>query len=316
MKKHGLLIVFCLWPMIAAAQATDEAIVDSFYPPALIADFADFATPDMTLTRSASFAAADLDGTGRQEYLVAAYTNSRRGAVLVLKKSGSSATVVDAPDLAAMGGHSMRVELIDIDGDGRPEIVVAGHGMHDETDWIFKWSAGHLVLFGPTEETHGVVAPSIINADFADLDGDGVLEIIGGSMLGAARPDGTYEPSEPFTVYSLKDGGFVKSSSPVAWYAEFLRDKGTPNTFSQTVMVKQPSASWQLRVANGGDKGKNAVTAGTVTLNGQVVVAPDDLKWKSQKFTIPVTLKAENTIEVELAGAPGSRIAMQIVRSE
>jgi len=317
LKNRALFLCLFLWPAIAAAQtAANDALVDSFYPSALVADFADFATPQMTLNRSASYVAADLDGSGRQDYLVAAYTNGRRGAVVVLKKSGSGATVVDAPDLPAMGGSFLRVELIDIEGDGRPEVVVAGIGMHDESDWIFKWTAGHLAVFGPTETTNDVVAPSIINADFADLDGDGVLEVIGGSILGAARPDGTHEPSEPFTVYWLQGGAFVKSASPVAWYAEFLRDKGSPNKFAETIVVGKPAGSWELRVANGDTNGKNAVTSGTVKLNGQVVLAPNDFKAKEQRFSVPVTVKPENSIEIELASAPGSRLSLQIVKGE
>lgn len=310
-----LVLLLLLSATIATAQSSDQSIVDANYPAELIADFAKFATPQMTLDQSGNFVAGDLDGTGQTNYLVAGYTNGRKGAVRVIRKSGNNATVVAAPDFPGMGGHFIAVELIDLDADRRPEVIVQCSGMRAATHWIFKWSAGQLNVFGPSETVNGVIAPTTVNADYVDLDGDGVLEVVGYPTLSPRREDGTLESPGPVEVFSVKNGTFTKSESPVLWYGEFARGKGEPVTEKQTFPARLSPGRYELRVNSGDPQARNVVTAGEVHFNGQLVLGNNDFKNKKRELAVVVTPGDVNTVEVRLTSAPGTSLRVQVVKA-
>ncbi|HEV2718480.1 MAG TPA: VCBS repeat-containing protein, partial [Thermoanaerobaculia bacterium] len=123
-----LLALSLLLAIAAPAQTPDEGIVRDFWPSRLGKD----------VEKLFDFARADLDGTGRGDYIVAIYGNSPC-VVRVLRAAGGAPSLVAeaAPD--AMGGHAPRLRLVDLDGDGRPEIVAAFATITGgEVTWIFR----------------------------------------------------------------------------------------------------------------------------------------------------------------------------------
>lgn len=116
-----------------ATRAKDQALVKQFWPSPLLLDRQGARrTPDED---ELSFLTADLNGTGEQEFIIAAYGDGdvNREALLVLRKTRGSAVVVDEvgyatnsahPNRVDFGGSSPELSLIDVDGGGRPAVLL------------------------------------------------------------------------------------------------------------------------------------------------------------------------------------------------
>ncbi|HEX5433640.1 MAG TPA: hypothetical protein VFY05_05340, partial [Candidatus Angelobacter sp.] len=95
----------------------------------------------------------------------------------------------------------------------------------------------------------------------------------------------------------------------------YVRNTGDPVTVSNTFTVLNPNTQFTLRVHNGGlvDSATDFVSSTTITVNGVVVVAPNDLNQNSAEVDKPVTLLASNEIDVQVRGAPGGSLAVDII---
>lgn len=182
-------------------------------------------------------AVADIDGDGKPEIVVVSWP----GTIYVVSSAGKDLPgwpkrlplvpscphdpKAPAPERCmdlkhgyARGSYSAPV-IVDMDKDGKPEIVLSAF---DGRIWVFKADASVLAGFPVALESKASDTPSRIMATptVADLNGDGIPEIISGSNQqigggGAAGPvfvvDGRgtrapslYLPNWPVTVGSLK----------------------------------------------------------------------------------------------------------------
>ncbi len=92
---------------------------------------------------------------------------------------------------------------------------------------------------------------------------------------------------------------------------KFVRGTGAPTTQFAN-FTTNPKGEFWIRIANGGDT-KN-VSSAVVMLNNTTIAGPNNFNQQVPFITKDVTLQAQNTISVELAGAPGSEIALSIFR--
>ena len=146
------------------------------------------------------FLKADLDGSGQFQHIIAFYSQSANyGFYLrVFKQQGAALQLIgEQEDQHAHGGWGARVELVDIDGDGIPEVDVSGTDssgrqiMHE----YFRWTGNSLhELLDPREEMAN-------DGALADIDGDGILELI--VLQGARR----------FRVYKFNGTDFKLSAT-------------------------------------------------------------------------------------------------------
>ncbi len=130
-----------------------------------------------------SFTAADLDGDGRVEIVIASDADGRTG---VLKWDGAALVlfwVSPSPlDGSAGSWKRGRDSLIaaDVDGDGHIEIVLAGDG--DGRTGVLKWNGAGLALVSVSAGPSGGSATSWKRGRdsfiAADVDGDGQAEIV------------------------------------------------------------------------------------------------------------------------------------------
>lgn len=160
---------------------TDEQIVQQFFPQRLIDESGDdFAKGGPPPFQTFDFAAADLNGTGNADFIVAVYSNGFSGVIRVLQKQNDAFQLVDEPDIPSMGGDFPEVRLLDLNNDERPEVIASFASARGPTeDWVFKWDGTELSLFGPTEiDALGITHTLLSDASFIDLNGDGVVEII------------------------------------------------------------------------------------------------------------------------------------------
>ena len=130
-----------------------------------------------------SFTAADLDGDGQVEIVIASDADGRTG---MLKWDGAVLALVwmSASPLNGSAGSWKRgrdsLVAADVDGDGRAEIVLAGDG--EGQTGVLKWNGAALVLVSVSDRLSGGSATSWKRGRdsfiAADVDGDGRAEIV------------------------------------------------------------------------------------------------------------------------------------------
>lgn len=93
---------------------------------------------------------------------------------------------------------------------------------------------------------------------------------------------------------------------------DYVRTTGAPNLFSEHFPVCRPARAFRLRVDNG-PGGRPRVSSAAITLNGRDVVAEHDFSQSVARIERPVSLLADNTLVVRLAGKPGGTLAVGVV---
>ena len=285
-------------------EAKDRAIVEQFWPRQLLNDdAADVAEHGPPSTARFVFVAADLNGTGRKEFLVALYVWAGGGAMRVLKKQGDTAVVVDEPKLCPFIGGGVflpEVSAMDLDKSGRPAILAGNTDNYGRPQpWIFKWDGTGLKSLGAQTPVRGLPCTDLVDPLFVDLDGDGVFEIVNG--FESERPDQT-GPART-RVYKLENG--VYKQTGIFEYFFYGIGAGGEDTF----LARHPEAPYVVTVANGSGKDEPPVGAAEIRLNGQLIAGADKINRKSRYLSIPVTVKDQNSVEVKiLSGSNESRL--------
>lgn len=282
----------------AFAQVSDQQLVANNFPSALRS------TETPNAREFSTFVVADLNHSG-QLVIVALYSNGVGAQIRVLDRAGN---VIASPVLAGLNGRRGALKLIDIDGDGTPEILVylfAGVGLDLPDSWILRWTSGNLRLISPVVEGD---TTALGRVGFVDLDGDGKLEVIAAPALHRAD-SGQTVPDGPWHVYHLQsDGTLALLPTTLAFSEEYERLRGTPDSITKTFPSTPGAAT--LRIVNG-VRGI-AADSGRVTLNGVEVVSPSEFKKNNRIITIPVQLAATNELVVTLGSKPDAAIRVLI----
>ena len=138
----------------------------------------------------------DLDGDGEPEIVFASAKSEsgyESGRIIVvdgktLKVRAISPAVADRV-YGWTGIHD--IQLRDLDGDGRLEIVVGTDYVYDGLIEVYSFSAGNDFTLRWRNTTWPVGAP-FTAVDVADVDGDGVPEILGGVGYAHSGQQGTF----------------------------------------------------------------------------------------------------------------------------
>jgi hypothetical protein len=282
------LLFVSLLALPAAAQ-TDEELAMRFYPQRLDQIFIENHSPETELTRNVRTLRVDLDRTGRTDYVAAVYSNGMAAELKVIKDGA----VVAAGNDPTMGGKGRpTLDVVDIDNDGVPELVVGFW----RASWIYKYRNASLALFGPSRAGTSGVTSNLGNATYLDLDGDGVLEIL-------EQTEGDSDVG--YIVHKLDSGGtFVPTSQGVVFTDRFDRAQGQPVLEERWFAAK--AGDYILRISNGDQAKNSVVTAGEVRLNGRVLIGNAELKKGQRTLSIPVKLLESNALAVELRSDPDS----------
>ncbi len=116
----------------------------------------------------------DLDGTGTFSYVVALFglSNEDGGYLRVFKQQGDNLVLAgDEDDYRGVGGFGAAIVLVDVNGDGIPEIQVTGHSANGQEEFynLYAWTGSAL---------HDMLPYLNSSGQLVDIDGDGILEIV------------------------------------------------------------------------------------------------------------------------------------------
>lgn len=303
MMKSVLAAALVTWAASAHAQTmTDDQIAEKFVPSAFTA----YAANHTFFSDSRTWAVlpVDLDHTGHEDYLAVAYGNGHIAYLSVIQKRATPTLLAESASATECDG-SPGVSAIDLDGDGKPELNLSCHvGNHGTLfNSLFKWSAGKLVVLNPPHSRRQNAWTAIRKANFVDLNGDGILEVLEIPADFVVDDQGIL--TENYIVYSLVNGKLAKASvAPLPYFGMFVRGKGQPQP--EVHQFSATPGQYTLTVANG-ERGQNIVDSGVIMLNG-VTIAPPSSFSKKANLTTNVTLAAQNTLSVELQSTPGSLI--------
>ena len=129
-------------------------------------------------TYISSFAIGDLDGDGRPDAVV---TNQYLGTISVLRNAGpynsASVTFATKVDFAA-GDNPRAVAISDVDGDGRPDIVVANEGSNTVSVWRNTAITGIIDAGSFAAKADFPVGTNPPSVAVGDVDGDGKTDIV------------------------------------------------------------------------------------------------------------------------------------------
>ncbi len=119
-----------------------------------------------------SVAIGDLDGDGKPDLAVA---NNNAASVSVLRNTGSNGTISFATKVDyTTGSNPYNVAIGDIDGDGKPEIVVTNYTATSVSVFLNTGSLGNISFAAKSDFTVGTDPSSVA---IGDIDGDGKPDI-------------------------------------------------------------------------------------------------------------------------------------------
>ncbi len=155
-----------------------------------------------TGTNSNSVCLGDIDGDGKPDMAVA---NTGNNTVSVYRNISTSGTIVYATKVDfTTGSFPVSVVIGDVNGDGKPDLVVANQSSNT-VSYFVNTSVSGTVNFNPKVDLATGSAPNM--ASIGDIDGDGKPEIVVANISSSTisvfqYSFGTYAPAVNYSVGS------------------------------------------------------------------------------------------------------------------
>jgi hypothetical protein len=297
-----LLTLVCGVPLMAAPslkQVDDEALVNTSFPRELV---------DERRLRFSAHERADLDGSGTKNYLVVVYGNGILGRVRVLRENGDSMEVADETNFRFMRGFLPTLRLVDIDGDGIPEIIATFNAMGGEGTWPFRWTHGKLALICPAGKPAADQLAPFNHLEFEDVDGDGHLEIIHSPLSADPRPE----------VLKLSDDGLsTKKAGRIVASRRFAKETDEAESDYLTFRAAA-GAQLVLTVVNGDVHDQRRAVKGELLLNGTPLLLRSGINEGTKTFQVPIVAGdfTKNVLELQFEGAAAAEVTLSIAAQQ
>jgi hypothetical protein len=211
---------------------------------------------------TASVAIGDLNGDGKPDIVATTFdTNGNNGAVAIFFQNPASPGTFLAPVSFPAGAQPQAVRILDVNGDGLPDLVVANRGRGSDG----TGSAGVSVLLQDATHPGTFLAPvtyatpwGAIDVAVADLNGDGKPDLVVASLgpaptgavsvlLQSTTTAGTFGPATSYAGYGqplsvaiadLNGDGHPDIAVADAYTATvMLQNAASPGTFANAVPV-------------------------------------------------------------------------------
>jgi RHS repeat-associated protein len=98
------------------------------------------------------------------------------------------------------------------------------------------------------------------------------------------------------------------------FHKTYVRESGEPQTVEDEFSVPDPSGEFLLLVQNG-EGGERRVSSAVISINGEQVIGPNEFNQQVGFIEKPITLEEDNVIAVEVRGAPGGFIIVNIIQT-
>ncbi len=281
---RALFFLLALSAVSTAHAATVEQLVAASFPAEIKVDNAGEPLSESNL--DSSYVSADLDHSGHP-LVVAVYSNGHRAALSIL--SPDSGAIVSTTTFRGFG-YSPDITLLDLDRDLRPEIIVTFHHPRGGPQaWIFRWHDANLSVLGLSAEDR---YSDIFDPTFIDVDGDGSLDVL-------SYHPGTERGS--YDLYLMKDGDLVDEGFVDEVFSA-LRGTGKSSAQTATFPADENRSTRKLIVVNGDANGNHRAASAVVKINGRTIISNRNLDATVGRVELPVRLRAENTLSLQLEG--------------
>lgn len=235
--------------------------------------------------------------------------------------AGDQVAASEEPELF---GERPTIEALDLDADRIPEIVVSvlgGRGRRSGLRTrIHRWNGAELAWLKPQPEDAADDMGAIREPSFADVNGDGDLDLLEMSdTYGVSVEFVTDEeaeaaalpvPDRSHRIWHVTPEGLVLSDMEAAYVGIFTIAKtGKPTIVSETFKADPGDYIISAWISSK----STAVDASEIRMNGATIFKPDVFRNKT-RATHTVSLKAANTLSLELRGAYGHQVWIMIAR--
>lgn len=300
---RAITFLVALFSSSAQAQSISDTVAQ-FYPQSLIDLGQEL---DIPMNREQCFGVLESDASGAPRTVLAAYTDHLIAVVRVLRNGGSGFAVVAEPAGFEFDGSVCTVSVTNVNNDGKPDALLTFSGGANSVNWIFSWDGQSLTNLSPTADSGlGTLLSEFRNAELLDLDNDGILEV---SSWTVRAPS---EPVLPNEIYRWVSDHYELDQQIVGPWV--FNPAGS--SYTHRIHFDLPpnaQGPFMLMVVNGTVDAGARVRAGTIRLNGQVVVGSNEFGANVASIEKGVTLlTTTNEWEVHVAGPTERQITVFI----
>ncbi len=166
-------------PDLIVANVKDDDVSVLLNTTAAGATTASFASQQTFATGSQPFsvAVADLNGDGKADLVVANYRANDVSVLLNTTAAGATTASFASQQTFATGTDPISVAVGDLNGDGKPDLVVANYGANDVSVLLNTTAAGATTASFASQQTFASGAGPVSVA-VADLNGDGRPDLV------------------------------------------------------------------------------------------------------------------------------------------